>query len=172
VALSALALAPAAPFAAGPASDLVLAPPGAGRIYHAAFPDFGGPEDRVRAARIHSFERDAGRPIAWAYFSNNWDRGISFPSESVARIVAAGRVPFIRMMARSDYEQGGPDERYTMQSIVDGTWDGDLRRWCLDAAATGVPLLIDFGIEVNGDWFPWNGRWNGGGETDGYGDPT
>ena len=99
-------------------------------------------------------------------------RGIHFPAENVRRIVAAGRVPFVRMMARSDHDAGGPDESYTMQSIVDGTWDADLRRWCADAAATGVPLLVDFGIEVNGDWFPWNGRWNGGGETDGYGDPT
>ena len=31
---------------------VVLAPPPHGRIYHAAFPDFGGPEDRVRVSRI------------------------------------------------------------------------------------------------------------------------
>ena len=152
--------------------DVVLASPPDGRIYHAAFPDFGGPEDRVRASRIHSFERDAGRPIAWAYFSNNWVRGIHFPAQAVQTIVAAGRVPFVRMMARSDYDEGGPDENYTMQSIVAGSWDAELRRWCADAAATGVPLLVDFGIEVNGEWFPWNGRWNGGGRTEGYGDPT
>ncbi len=40
------------------------------------------------------------------------------------------------------------------------------------AAATDIPLLVEFGTEVNGFWFPWNGRWNGGGETEGYGDPT
>jgi Glycosyl hydrolase family 26 len=157
---------------AGGAPDVVLVPPPDGRVYHSAFPDFGGPEDRVRASRIRAFERDAARPIAWAYFSDNWVRGIRFPAESVARIVAAGRVPFVRMMARSDYDEGGPDERYTMQSIVDGTWDADLRAWCADAAATAVPLLVDFGVEVNGEWFPWNGRWNGGGRTDGYGEPT
>jgi hypothetical protein len=39
------------------------------------------------------------------------------------------------MMPRSDFDEGGPDERYTMQSILDGDWDGDLRRWCADAAA-------------------------------------
>jgi len=49
---------------------VVLAPPPHGRIYHAAFLDFGGPEDRVRVSRIHSFERLAGRRVAWAYFSN------------------------------------------------------------------------------------------------------
>jgi hypothetical protein len=50
--------APAAAHAAAP--ELVLAPPPTGTVYHAEFPDFGGPEDRVRASRIRGFERDAG----------------------------------------------------------------------------------------------------------------
>ena len=157
---------------AGPASGMVLSPPPSGQIYHAAFPDFGGPEDRVTAERIAAFEGLAGRPVAWAYFSDNWTDGIRFPGSEVATISAAGRVPFIRMMARSDYGEGGPDERYTMQSILDGAWDPDLRAWCAAAAAVPVPLLVEFGTEVNGEWFPWNRRWNGGGEAAGYGDPS
>ncbi|HYU59262.1 MAG TPA: glycosyl hydrolase [Solirubrobacterales bacterium] len=174
IAAFALALAIESPGAgeADGASSLVLAAPEQGRVYEAAFPDFGGPEDRVSVERLAAFEKLAGRPIAWAYFSNNWDEGIRFPVAAVNTIAAAGRVPFIRMMARSDFDEGGPDERYTMQSIVAGDWDADLRAWCADAAATAIPLLVEFGTEVNGDWFPWNGRWNGGGETAGYGDPS
>jgi len=33
-------------------------------------------------------------------------------------------------------------------------------------------LLVEFGAEVNGDWFPWNGKYNGAGETAFYGDPN
>ncbi len=29
------------------------------------------------------------------------------------------------------------------------------------AAAFGTPLLAEYGTEVNGAWFPWNGRWHG-----------
>jgi hypothetical protein len=166
------AVASASSAASGDEAGTVLAPPPDGRVYHAAFPDFGGPEDRVRASRIRSFERDAGREIAWAYFSDNWDRGIAFPRVGVDRILATGRTPFIRIMPRSGFGEGGPDERYTMQSFVDGRWDGAIREWCAGAAAVDTPLLVDFGIEVNGEWFPWNGRWNGGGRTDGYGDPA
>ena len=36
----------------------------------------------------------------------------------------------------------------------------------------GTPILAEFGVEVNGEWFPWNGAYSGGGTTDGYGDPT
>jgi hypothetical protein len=40
----------------GPASpDVVLARSAPGRIYRAAFPGFGGPENHVTGARIHSF---------------------------------------------------------------------------------------------------------------------
>lgn len=149
----------------------LLAVPTAARAYHAAFPDFGGPEDRVSRRRIRSFERTAGRPVAWAYFSNNWfDGRIRFPTAAVETIGAAGRVPFIRLMARSGFGRGR-DPNFSMRSIAEGEWDQDLRGWCRDARDTGVSLLAEFGTEVNGDWFPWNGRWNGAGRT-AWGDPA
>ncbi len=160
------------------AGAAVLQPPAAGRVYHAANAGFGGAEDRVTVRRIDRFERAAGKRIAWAYFSDNWIGGISFPSRQLRAIRGAGRTPFIRMMPRSSFRAGGPDRRYTMQSILAGRWDrprpgsGGLIRWCRRAAAFDAPLLVEFGTEVNGSWFPWNGRWNGGGRRDGYGDPA
>jgi hypothetical protein len=79
-------------------------------------------------------------------------------------------------MARSVWREGRADPVFSMQSIADGGWDPQIHRWCANAAAEisrlGTPLLAEFGTEVNGDWFPWNGRWNGAGETSGYGDPA
>lgn len=167
-----MAVADAGPDAGGPRPSEVLATPAGGGIYVAAFPDFGGPENRVSAARVRRFERLSGRRIAWAYFSNNWFGGrIRFPAEHVRTIARMGRVPFIRMMARSGFHHGR-DPNFSMQSIADGSWDPELGRWCDGARRAATPLLVEFGTEVNGDWFPWNGRWNGGGRTAGYGDPT
>jgi Glycosyl hydrolase family 26 len=150
----------------------VLAPPSGHHIYRAAFPDFGGREDNVSARRIRRFERLSRSPLAWAYFSNNWFGGrIHFPTKDVREVTHAGAVPFVRLMARSGYGHG-PDPNFSMRSIAQGRWDTDLRRWCDGAREAGVSLLAEFGTEVNGDWFPWNGRWNGGGRTDGYGDPN
>jgi hypothetical protein len=166
----------AGPAAAAPAE--VLAPPPPGTVYQAANAGFGHAEATVTRNRIRAFERAAGKPIAWAYFSNNWTGGIHFPSRQVRTATAAGTIPFIRMEPRSTFRQGGPDRRYTMQSILTGGWDAPspgsdgLVRWCQEAAATGSPLLVEFGTEVNGSWFPWNGRWNGGARTGGYGDPS
>jgi Glycosyl hydrolase family 26 len=161
----------AAAAAAPSGSNLVLAPPAHGQVYRAAFPGFGGTEDHVSVDRIRRFERLSGSRIAWAYFSNNWFGGhIHFPAEHVREVSRSGAMPFVRMMPRSGYRHGA-DPNFSMQSIADGSWDPELRRWCDGARDAGVPLLVEFGTEVNGDWFPWNGRWNGAGHTDGYGNP-
>lgn len=141
-------------------------------IYHSAYPDFGGTEDNVTAERIINFETLANKKIVWAYFSNNWYSNIQFPIEEVNIIKEAGKIPFIRIMPRTNFDEGGPDPNYTMQKIIDGDFDIALTQWAIDAANTNITLLVEFGTEVNGDWFPWNGKYNGAGETAFYGDPN
>ncbi|MCL4232012.1 MAG: beta-mannanase [Dehalococcoidia bacterium] len=136
-------------------------PPAEG-VYHSAFPDFGGEEDRVTAGAISSFTALAGKPIAWAYFSDNWFDGISFPAASARAAHDAGAIPFIRMMPRSTWDEEGPDPVYSLAAIAGGQFDDSLRQWARDAKAAGFPLMVEFGTEVNGDWFPWSGVYNGG----------
>jgi hypothetical protein len=149
-----------APAVASTATMKVVSPPAG--IYHAAFPDFGGSEDIVSASRIRDFEALAGKRIAWAYFSNNWIDGITFPAEAVKSVRDTGSVPFIRMMPRSSFAETGPDPVYNLDRITRGDFDPALAAWAQAARATGTPLMVEFGTEVNGDWFPWNGRWYGG----------
>lgn len=139
-------------------------------IYHSAYPDFGGTEDIVTSERINNFETLVKKKIVWAYFSNNWYDNIKFPTTAVNTIHSTGTIPFIRMMPRSNFDEGGPDPKYTMQKIINGDFDTELTQWAIDAANTNIPLLVEFGTEVNGNWFPWNGQYNGAGETTGYGD--
>lgn len=140
-------------------------------VYHGANPGFGGTEDQVTTEIISNYDKVSGKKIAWAYFSNNWDDDIKFPEEAVRTIDNLDIVPFIRMMPRSDFNQGDSDPVYTLQAIIDGNFDDSLIEWAKDAKRTNIPLMIEFGTEVNGDWFPWSGIFNGGGETDEYGDP-
>ncbi len=149
--------------------SMKVLPPTSG-MYFSAYPDFGDSEDTVTAARIEAFEQLAGRSLAWVYFSNNWVDGIKFPAEAVNVIHDYGRLPYIRMMARSSYEQG-PDGVYKLERIIDGDFDGELIQWAQDAKAVGFPLMVEFGVEANGDWFPWSGVFNGGDTLAGYGDP-
>ena len=149
-----------------------LLPPQNGQIYFGAFPDFGGSEDNVSRQRIDDFEAIADKKIAWAYFSQNWFHGIVYPKADVHAIWESGSIPFVRLMPRSDEEQGHAEVKFSFQHIIDGDFDTSLRKWARDAKADGIPLLMDFAVEANGDWFGWSGIFNGGAKTNGYGNPN
>jgi len=149
-----------------------LVPASGNKIYHAAYPDFGGTEDIVTDERIYYFEDLVQKELTWAYFSNNWIDEIVFPIQNVNTILTTGKIPFIRLMARSNFNEDQPDPVYSMQRIIDGDFDAQLTQWAIDAANTETSLLAEFGTEVNGSWFPWNGIYNGGETSNNYGDPN
>ena len=146
--------------------------PEPGAVYHCAYPGFvENHREVITSQKITHFEALAGKKLAWIYFSDDWSNGIDFPAEAVRTISDHGAIPFIRLMAWSHYQIKGKDPRFSMQTIIDGQHDRDLVQWAEAAAVTNQPIIVEFGVEVNGDWFPWNGRFNGSGETTGYGDP-
>jgi len=148
-----------------------LKAPSANSIYFGAFPDFGGSEDVVSQARIEGFQNLVGKKIAWAYFSQNWYKGIVYPQAHIHAIHNSGSVPFVRLMPRSDEIQGHAERHFSLQNIINGNFDDALKTWAQAAIADNIPLLVDFAVEPNGDWFGWSGVLNGGAKTDGYGDP-
>jgi glycosyl hydrolase family 26 len=129
-------------------------------------------------ARITAFEQLARHQLAWVSFSQQWGQGLQFPRERVLTVWRHGAVPYIAFLPSSGvvYRPGPkrhiPEHRFTLQRIIAGVFDGQLRAWADDARSLGVPLLLSFGAEVNDEWAPWNARWNGAGQTDGYGDPA
>ncbi|MDD2710147.1 MAG: glycosyl hydrolase [Verrucomicrobiae bacterium] len=139
-----------------------LPPPG--RIYHGVYPGgITGDEDDLTPNDLAVYQKLAGQPAAWVYFSHNWFNGRGFPLATARWIRDAGAVPYIRLMLRS---QGFADEPqadpvYTLKAILSGQFDRDLREWGKRAGEFGSPLIVEYGTEVNGEWFVWNGRWNG-----------
>jgi len=148
-----------------------LLPPTGNQIYFGAFPDFGGSEDNVTTKRIDEFEKLVEKKPLWAYFSQNWYNGIVYPKEAITTIHQKDIIPFVRLMPRSSEEQFVQEEKFTMQNIIDGIFDKELRQWAKDAKAHNIPLLIDFAVEANGNWFSWSGVFNGQDSKDQYGNP-
>ncbi len=145
--------------------------PKAERIYFGAFANFGPTENTVTLENITHFQTLVGKDLAWAYFSNNWFNGIIFPQQEVITLKQLGITPYIRLMPRESFSSNPDDHQYSLEKISAGEFDTDLTRWAIAAREADVPLIIEFGTEVNGHWFPWNGTWNGQGETTGFGDP-
>ncbi|MBN1837971.1 MAG: hypothetical protein JW820_19085 [Spirochaetales bacterium] len=103
----------------------------------------------------------AGKPAAWVYFSHNWYRSRGFPADTAAWIRDRGSTPFIRLMLSSSPDQNRPEGRFSLNRILQGAFDPDLCAWARGAREFDEPLFVEFGTEVNGRWFPWNGWWNG-----------
>ncbi|MDR1965565.1 MAG: beta-mannanase [Synergistaceae bacterium] len=145
-----------------------LAPPASG-VYHSAHPDFGPRDDRVTPESVRSYVSLAGKKIVWAYVSWHWNGGIVFPARSCRVLHEEGVVPLVGAMPWSGLEQGKPEPVYTLERIVGGDFDGELARCADDVRDLGFPVMIEFGPEANGSWFPWSGAWNGRG-GDEYGE--
>jgi len=149
--------------------------PPAGKMYHAVYPGgVTGDEDDITPADVEAYEAQVGQRVAWVYFSNNWFNGRAFPTATASWIRARGAVPYIRLMLRSssDQRRARRERDFKLKRILAGELDADLRAWAAAARDFGTPLLVEYGTECNGDWFPWNARWNGGNVKRRFGDPA
>jgi hypothetical protein len=154
------------------AAALTIPLPPAGSLYHGVFPgSLIGSENDITLANLKAYETAVGKPAAWVFFSHDWFVSRDFPEETVGWIHEHGSIPYIRLMMRSSTVQNQAEPLFTLPAIIQGRFDKDLRAWCSSAAMSDYPLLTEFGTEMNGEWFPWNGVWNGGGKMAGYGNP-
>jgi hypothetical protein len=140
------------------------------RLYHGVFPGIHtGEEDRVTPQTLEAYEGAAGREAAWVYFSHNWFNGSEFPLEAARWIRDCRRIPFIRLMLRANDNQASgtrpdPDRVYSLESINAGRHDRELMSWGESARDFAYPVVVEYGTEVNGFWFRWNGLHNGRGQ--------
>lgn len=150
------------PAAGSRASALsVLADPPAGTFYTGVFPGGqNGMGSDVTEDEVRTYEERVGKRPTWVYFCDNWYEGRAFPDATASWIRANGSIPYIRLMLLSDPSIPLPDPVFNLTNILSGKLDPDLRRWMQGARQFGSPLLAEYGVEVNGWWFPWNGLWN------------
>ena len=145
-----------------PARTLVEPPPG--KLYHGVFPGGrNGMGGDITPFDVLSYERAVGKQPAWVYFWNNWYESPEFPYQTASWIRANGSVPYIRLMLLSSAKIPRPDPVYSLENIIAGKFDPLLRNWMQDARRFGSPVIAEYGVEVNGWWFPWNGLYNKGG---------
>ena len=145
-----------------------IAPPPVGKLYHGFY--WGGvgtdthdpSEHNVTPPDVARYEQAIGAKTAWIYFSNNWFESRKFPVAMCGWIRDLGKIPYVRLMLRSDVDQNHAEKTFTLSRIAAGEFDVDLRAWGRDAKKFGAPILIEWGTEPNGDWFGWNGKWNSG----------
>jgi beta-mannanase len=140
-----------------------LAVPAQG-AYTGAYMDFGDSEDTVTLEAIEEFENLVGKKQAIVASASFWGEQ-SFPRANLDIIARHGSVPLIYWSPwdKPYVQDQGPD-RFSLTSIVNGTWDSYIDEWGTQAKNYGRPILVAWGLEMNGTWFPWSGWFFGKGE--------
>jgi hypothetical protein len=133
--------------------------------YSGAFIELGEREDNVTLEGIERFDGLVRQRQAILAFSNDWGNG-SFPERQLRIVAAYGAVPLIYWspwdrFARNTAPKG--ERRFALEDILAGQWNGYIDSWAGRARDYGAPLLVSWGLEMNGNWFPWSGSFHGGG---------
>ncbi|MEO7933269.1 MAG: glycosyl hydrolase [Chthoniobacterales bacterium] len=134
--------------------------------YTGAYIDFGDNEDDVTLDKIESFEKLVGKHQAIVASSSYWGEQ-TFPTTNIQIIVSHQSIPLIFWSPwDKPYDQdiiakNGPD-RFNLNAINEGKWDAYIDAWGDAAKAIGNPMFVSFGNEMNGNWFPWSGKFYGG----------
>jgi hypothetical protein len=61
---------------------------------------------------------------------------------------------------------GTSQPAYSLDRITAGDFDSYLRQWGQALASWGHPVMLRFGHEMNGNWYPWSEQLNGNGPGD------
>jgi hypothetical protein len=141
--------------------DLLLPERGA---YTGAFMDFGDAEDEVTIETIEEFEHMVGKHQAIIASSSYWGEQ-SFPTRNLNVIWRHGSLPLVFWSPwdRPYTQNRGPD-KFGLNEIIAGKWDAYIDKWGDSARQFGQPMIVVFGVEMNGDWFPWSGWYYGADE--------
>jgi hypothetical protein len=134
-----------------------------GHAYMGAYIDFGTTEDNVTLEGIEAYDRLIGKKQAIIAFSSYWGKQ-SFPEKALNIVNAYGAVALVYWSpwGQPFAEENKPD-RFRLPTIVSGKWDGYIDMWAARAKKFGRPMLVSWGLEMNGMWFPWSGCYYGGG---------
>lgn len=152
-------------------SDGQILPPKKG-CFVGVFPRWGDLEDSVNAQELKRLEDLSGKAAAIVPFSNFW--GENYASrKQLDEIAGYGAAPLLRLMPWGEpyWEPFAYQPDYSLQKIINEDFDLFLSDWADQIKEFGKPVMITFEVEMNGNWFPWSGVFQGRGKTSGYGDP-
>jgi len=130
--------------------------------YTGAFMDFGDAEDDVTLETIEDFEEMVGKHQAIIVSSSYWGEQ-NFPTDNLNVIWRHGSLPLVFWSPwDKPYEEDRGPDKFGLTEILAGKWDVYIDKWADAARDFGHPIIVVFGVEMNGTWFPWSGAYYGG----------
>ena len=106
------------------------------------------------------FEEKIGKKLAIVLVFFAWDNTIEllkFPKKWCDMITKRGSIPHITW---EPWDFTRNCKKYDLDSIINGKWDKYINEWANDVSIWGKPILLRWGHEMNGSWYPWDGMHN------------
>ena len=135
-----------------------LSSPNKQMIMLGAMVDSEGQETLTEPLLSSFIQKQQGKGLATVYFTDKWaESHIKCPIDKMNIARKYKCVPFIRLQNSEDPDGGsGKPGKYSHKNIAAGKWDTQLKQYASDLASFGSPVLIEYGTEINGDWFDWS----------------
>jgi hypothetical protein len=122
-------------------------------------------------SKLDALVAQIGREPAIVMFHMHWgNESGNFNRPLLDFLDERGVTPLITWEAWRPLYAGGvavadqPD--FALRFILDGSFDSYIETWAQGIAAFGKPVLLRFGHEMNGDWYPWAVGVNGNSPQD------
>lgn len=106
-------------------------------------------------APVQDYEKKLEKDFASIMWFLDWST--SFPMSDVKRVSDAGYMPHITWEPWFFTDT----DKISLENILAGEWDAYIEKWASDAAEFGKPMMLRWGHEFNGNWYPWSVAKNG-----------
>lgn len=107
---------------------------------------------------IHDLETKIGKKFVQIMW---YEHGFNeFPMENCRELYGKGYIPHI-VWELGIWKNKETGEELKFENILNGEWDKIIQSWANGAAEFGKPIIIRWGHEFNGNWYPWSVAKNG-----------
>ena len=86
---------------------------------------------------------------------DSWATGLAFPVREATMLWRRGIMPHYTWEPWNTALGPNDPGQIHLQDILDGTWDGYIKARAQEFAAVRLPILVRWGHEFNGNWYPW-----------------
>ncbi len=123
--------------------------------YFWAFQFFWNLENKVTKKKLDDFKNIVIKTPWFATFTQDFSiEWIKYPKNSINEIKKAWEIPLIRFMLNHVDEK--MNKTYTLEKIFLWDFDKEFILWADEVKKEKIPILIDFAVEANWNWFSYS----------------
>jgi mannan endo-1,4-beta-mannosidase len=111
--------------------------------------------------QLNALDTEVGQAPSELTWYQGWDE--PYPAQTVESSWQHGALPMITWESKPtfDTDPAQSDPLYSLSDIINGNYDSYLQTFAEAVTSEGLPVVIRFDQEMNGNWFPWSEGLNG-----------